>query len=89
MLGSLKQWCTESTKVVSFKLETDQDLVIKKAKQSLELYKVDLVVANRLDTIREECVLVLSQENQKLLKVEKSQDLEQLIVEGVLMQLNF
>ena len=44
--------------LVSFKLETDQDLVIYKAKRAIENYGVDLVVANQLQTRRDIVYLV-------------------------------
>ena len=48
MLGKLtKEWAPHSF-IVSFKLETDEDLVIKKATSAIEKYGVHLVVANQL-----------------------------------------
>ena len=44
--------------VVSFKLETDQNLVIPKAKGAISKYQVDLVVANQLQTRRDVVYLV-------------------------------
>lgn len=60
MLKTLKSdWAPESF-VVSFKLETDYDLVIPKAKMAIEKYGVDLVVANQLQTRRDVVYLVES-----------------------------
>lgn len=48
MLSKLtSDWATQSF-VVSFKLETDPDLTIKKAQGAITKYGVDLVVANQL-----------------------------------------
>lgn len=47
MLKTLKSWSPKSF-IVSFKLETDPDLVIKKARGAIEKYGVHLVVANQL-----------------------------------------
>ena len=50
-------WAPQSF-VVSFKLETDQNLVIPKAKGAISKYQVDLVVANQLQTRRDVVYLV-------------------------------
>ena len=48
MLGTLTaQWAPNSY-IVSFKLETDESMVIKKARAAIQNYGVDLVVANQL-----------------------------------------
>lgn len=44
--------------VVSFKLETDPDLLIEKAKVALERYQHDLVVGNLLATRKFEVVFI-------------------------------
>ena len=49
LLGNLKEvWC-ESAFVVSFKLETDVNVLETKCKKSLENYKHDLVIGNLLN----------------------------------------
>lgn len=58
LLGELKlQWAPNSY-CVSFKLETDEDILIKKAYGAIEKYSMDLVVANELDTRYEKVVFV-------------------------------
>ena len=47
-----KEWAPKSF-VVSFKLETDEQLVISKAQKAIQNYGVDLVVANQLQTRRD------------------------------------
>lgn len=48
MLGALRErWCPRAL-VVSFKLETDQDVLFHKATDALETYRMDAVVANEL-----------------------------------------
>lgn len=57
----LKMLTSEWTKeafIVSFKLETDPDLVVSKAQQAIQNYGVDLVVANQLQTRRDVLYLV-------------------------------
>ncbi len=46
--------------VVSFKLETDQDILIKKATKAIQNYHIHLVIANLLDKRKDECILVES-----------------------------
>lgn len=64
MLEALvKRWVT-SAYVVSFKLETDPNLLIMKAQQSLEKYEHQVVIGNVLDTRKLEVVFVTSSEEQ-------------------------
>lgn len=51
------EWAPQSF-VVSFKLETDPNLVIPKAKGAISKYHVDLVVANQLQTRRDVVYLI-------------------------------
>ena len=58
MLGKLtKEWAPDCF-MVSFKLETDMDLVISKARAAIDKYGVHLVVANQLQTRRDVVYLV-------------------------------
>ena len=58
ILGPLvKDWVPEAF-VVSFKLETDESILIKKAKKALDTYKHRIVVANLLQTRKEKVILV-------------------------------
>ena len=59
-LGDLKSLWAPSAFVVSFKLETDQELVVMKAKSSIEKYHVDVVIANNLISRRDFVQLVSS-----------------------------
>ena len=57
-LGILrKSWAPESF-VVSFKLETDENLLMAKATNSLTVYDVHLVIANELRSRKERVYLV-------------------------------
>ena len=44
----VKHWTSHGTKTVSFKLETDPNLLLDKAKKALETYGHAMVVANLL-----------------------------------------
>lgn len=44
--------------IISFKLETDQDILIKKATKAIQNYQVHLVIANLLDKRKDQCILV-------------------------------
>lgn len=62
-LGTLVSEWAPGAFVTSFKLETDLDLVIGKAKLAIEKYGVHLVVANQLQT-RRNTVHLVSRENE-------------------------
>ncbi|KAL4229561.1 hypothetical protein ACF0H5_012600 [Mactra antiquata] len=64
MLDALvKNWVC-SAYVVSFKLETDPNLLIMKAQQALEKYEHQLVIGNVLDTRKIEVVFVTNNDEQ-------------------------
>lgn len=54
----IKQWAPSGSMVVSFKLETDPNLLVSKAEQALERYGHDLVIGNLLTTRKWEVVFV-------------------------------
>ncbi|XP_012268486.1 phosphopantothenate--cysteine ligase [Athalia rosae] len=73
--------------VVSFKLETDKDLLIAKARDALDKYKHKLVIANMLQnrkqqvtlvTQKSSCVINLTEE-----QLESGEEIEKYIVENV------
>lgn len=47
--------------IVSFKLETDESILLKKAMKSIKMYQVDYVIANMLHT-RKNVVQICSEE---------------------------
>ncbi|CAH8502349.1 unnamed protein product [Schistosoma margrebowiei] len=59
-----------SSYVISFKLETDHRLLLVKAKQSLEMYNPNVIVANLLQTRTKEVWLVFKQNNTSDITVE-------------------
>ncbi|ONH70126.1 Phosphopantothenate--cysteine ligase CAB2 [Cyberlindnera fabianii] len=72
--------------IVSFKLETDESILIKKAKQSLERYNHQLVIGNLLQTRKKEVVFVTKEKlNWYKLKdgEEKTVEIESIIVPAV------
>ena len=81
LLGKLKaEWCP-SAFICSFKLETDQDLLIKKCKQSLDRYKHHLVIGNILEE-RKHKVTILNAKNEiNEINLDKTTgDIEELII---------
>ncbi|XP_011644143.1 phosphopantothenate--cysteine ligase [Pogonomyrmex barbatus] len=70
--------------VISFKLETDESLLISKARTALNKYHHNLVIANILQT-RKQQVIIVSKENNYVLSLTNEQlnngnEIEQLIV---------
>lgn len=83
-LGELKRaWCPDAF-CVSFKLETDSEILLTKAKNSIQLYAVDLVVANLLPTRYTEVQLVDKDGVEVLNKGPGEDDeLEEALIEGI------
>ncbi|XP_033328506.1 phosphopantothenoylcysteine synthetase [Megalopta genalis] len=76
-------WVPEAY-VVSFKLETDEDLLIVKARDALNKYKHNLVIANMLQTRKQE-VTIVSHEKDYVISLTSEQlsmgeEIERLIV---------
>ncbi|CAN2388170.1 phosphopantothenate--cysteine ligase activity [Pristimantis euphronides] len=66
MLSPLvKDWAPKAF-VISFKLETDKEILIERARKALATYRHQVVVANILDTRRAYVVVVTSTEETKL-----------------------
>jgi phosphopantothenate---cysteine ligase (ATP) len=64
-------WAPCGSMIVSFKLETDPDLLVSKAQQSLYRYHHDLVIGNLLATRKWEVVFI-SKEGEKWIRVPKT-----------------
>lgn len=78
-----------SAMMVSFKLETDPLILIKKAKSSLERYQHQLVIGNLLQTRKREIVFVSDKGHEDWIKLTKDQlekniEIESLIVPEVI-----
>ncbi|KAL0113798.1 hypothetical protein PUN28_012730 [Cardiocondyla obscurior] len=74
--------------VVSFKLETDESLLIPKARTALNKYNHNLVIANMLQT-RKQQVIIVSKETNYVLSLTNEQldngdEIEQLIVKDLI-----
>lgn len=57
-LGMIKNVWVPEAMVTSFKLETDESLLLGKAKSSIDMYNVDCVVANMLHSRKDTVYLV-------------------------------
>ncbi|XP_039305719.1 phosphopantothenate--cysteine ligase [Solenopsis invicta] len=70
--------------VISFKLETDESLLISKARTALNKYHHNLVIANMLQTRKQEVIIVSKETNYVLSltneQLDKGEEIEQLIV---------
>ncbi|XP_006617469.1 phosphopantothenate--cysteine ligase [Apis dorsata] len=80
-------WVPEAF-VVSFKLETEDNLLIPKARDALNKYKHNLVIANVLHT-RKQKVIIVSQEDIYIIsltneQLNKGEEIEQLIVNNLI-----
>ncbi|KAL2719158.1 phosphopantothenate--cysteine ligase [Vespula squamosa] len=82
-------WVPEAF-VISFKLETDQNVLVSKARTALNKYKHNLVVANMLQT-RKQQVIIVSKENDYVLsltneQMEKGEEIEKFIVTDIILK---
>ncbi|XP_047531612.1 phosphopantothenate--cysteine ligase [Vanessa atalanta] len=84
MLAPLVNLWVPEAYVVSFKLETDENLLITKARAALEKYKHKMVVANLLQTRHQRVILVSPDANQEIVltreEVHAGVDIEATIV---------
>ena len=70
MLGTIKSEWNPLTFLISFKLETDIEILKQKATASFEKYGVDMVVANELKTRRNQVIIYHSDGKENVLKME-------------------
>ncbi|XP_048207001.1 phosphopantothenate--cysteine ligase isoform X3 [Perognathus longimembris pacificus] len=71
MLSPLvKDWAPKAF-IISFKLETDPSIVINRARNALEVYQHQVVVANILESIHSSVVIVTKDSETKLLLTEE------------------
>lgn len=68
----VQAWVPKGSMVVSFKLETDPNLLVKKAEESLERYQHDVVIGNLLTTRKWEVVFITKEEGEKWIRVPKT-----------------
>ncbi|KAK4946973.1 Phosphopantothenate--cysteine ligase cab2 [Elasticomyces elasticus] len=65
-------WASKESMIVSFKLETDPNLLVSKAEQALKRYRHDLVIGNLLTTRKWEVVFVTRDGAERWLRVPKA-----------------
>ncbi|KAI9989231.1 hypothetical protein PInf_019392 [Phytophthora infestans] len=83
MLGVLRHnWAPQSF-VVSFKLETDWDILRKKAKQAIAKYAMHLVIANELHSRFDEVLLITDQDERCITRPKEEADIESGLMEAV------
>ncbi|KAF8653054.1 hypothetical protein HU200_062493 [Digitaria exilis] len=80
MLSVLRNQWAPLAFCISFKLETDSDILIQKAEMALSKYKMNVVVANLLATYKEEVVIVSNGERNSIRRCNKDEDLEEHII---------
>ncbi|KAJ3226424.1 hypothetical protein HK099_004877 [Clydaea vesicula] len=64
----VKEWAPNSF-VVSFKLETDESILVKKSKKSLKTYGHHIVIGNILTTRKKQVIFVYPEEDKPILEV--------------------
>ena len=83
VLGLLRHdWCPQAM-IVSFKLETDEPLLLSKAKRAIEVYDVHLVVANMLHTRKDTVYLVKDGTEDRLDRKSNERFIEKPLVQSV------
>ncbi|RJE17332.1 Phosphopantothenate-cysteine ligase [Aspergillus sclerotialis] len=65
-------WAPKGSMIVSFKLETNPDLLVTKAEQALERYQHDLVIGNLLTTRKWEVVFITRDGGERWIRVPKT-----------------
>jgi len=69
------EWCPDAF-LVSFKLETDSGILLKKAKAAITNYNVHCVIANELHSRHQQCIVVTSESEMKITKNTDGTELE-------------
>lgn len=69
----ISQWAPKGSMIVSFKLETDPDLLVSKAQQALHKYGHDLVIGNLLATRKWEVVFITRDGKERWIRLRKAQ----------------
>jgi phosphopantothenate-cysteine ligase len=88
-LSRLVENWAPSAMIVSFKLETDSSILIKKAKAALDKYQHQLVIGNLLQTRKKEIVFVFPNGDEKWIKltpeqIDKEVEIESVIIPNVI-----
>ena len=87
LVGRLKsEWCPKAY-VVTFKLETDPNLLMTKAKKSIEKYKHNCVIGNILEERKNSVLILQSNGNTKdIILNDKKSEIEQIIIDHLCIQ---
>ena len=83
MIGALRTEWAPHAMVVSFKLETDETLLEKKARNSIQLYNVHMVIASMLHTRNDRVYLVTASSTVQLDRPENEPVIEKCLIEKV------
>jgi len=84
MLFILRKNWAPSAFCVSFKLETDPNILLKKAEMALKKYGMDVVVANELASYKDVVVMVTSSGRTTVSRSSKEEDLEEQLTEHLM-----
>ena len=68
----VSSWAPRESMIVSFKLETDPNLLVSKAEHALDRYGHDLVIGNLLTTRKWEVVFIVKGEEERWIRVPRS-----------------
>ncbi|XP_029646658.1 phosphopantothenate--cysteine ligase-like [Octopus sinensis] len=83
----VKDWAPDAF-IISFKLETNRSLLISKSKAALEKYQHQLVIANLLETRKEEVILVTKDSSKPILLsaecLSQGVEIEELIIKELI-----
>lgn len=87
MLSPLvKDWAPKAF-IISFKLETNPSIIIDRARNALEMYQHQVVVANILESQRSFVIIITKDSETKLLlseeEIEKGMEIEEKIVDDL------
>lgn len=81
LLGKLKfEWCPKAY-VISFKLETDENLLVSKSLKALDKYKHNLVIANILETRKNQVIVIESEQKKQIIRLDEREENYEIEVE--------
>ncbi|KMZ66794.1 Phosphopantothenate--cysteine ligase [Zostera marina] len=86
LLSVLRNEWAPSAFYISFKLETDSEILLNKADMALKKYGMHAVVANELTTRKEEVVVVTSNKKITVRRCHQDEDVEKPLIELLIMQ---
>ncbi|KAL5984160.1 hypothetical protein ACLOJK_018263 [Asimina triloba] len=83
MLSALRNEWAPSAFCISFKLETDPEILLKKANNACRKYKMHMVVANELSTRKEEVIVITSDGETTVRRGDKNEDVEKPLIDQI------